>query len=183
MATDTPIIGNWSLGAPLMAASGPGESTAAPGIEACDADGVAEAVISLWASVLSDRALPELPIFVGDLPNGLLGIASGNSITLDANANGAGWFVDDTPWDHSEFMSRPGRRSLVAAPGSPAEERYDLLTAIAHEYGHLLGYEHIEDDVMGEELDPGTRRLPDAYHADDDLLEALAGDISAIWRN
>ena len=35
----------------------------------------------------------------------------------------------------------------------------DLLTALMHETGHVLGYEHTRDGLMSETLAPGERRL------------------------
>ncbi len=64
----------------------------------------------------------------------------------------------------------------------------DLLTVIAHETGHLLGYDHDEDGLMAEALGPGVRELPRAEpdrevarvigdrQARDPLLVAMPGD-------
>jgi hypothetical protein len=173
--SDKPISGNWSRTLPLIATTGSGQLAAAPGIEAADADAIVDAAVLLWESLLPGQTLPNVSISVADLPTGLLGTATGNSITLDVNANGVGWFVDETPLDHSEFVS---------GPGSPAEGRYDLLTAIAHEYGHVLGYDHVDgDDVMADQLEPGVRRLPGAGEVDDALLDTLASDVSSVWQN
>ena len=84
------------------------------------------------------------------------GLASGRTIWLDDNAAGWGWFVDPTPWDDSEFTT----------PADQGEQqRMDLLTALEHEVGHLLGKEHKAGGVMAETLSPGTRRTPfaDSY--------------------
>ena len=62
-----------------------------------------------------------------------LGFAAGDTIWLDADAAGWGWFVDPTPGDDSEFTT----------PGDQGEQgRIDLLTALMHEIGHLLGHDH-----------------------------------------
>ena len=46
-------------------------------------------------------------------------------------------------------------------PSVDAVSRVDLLTAVMHEFGHVLGEGHSAgDDVMEERLSPGTRRLP-----------------------
>ncbi|MCH8839938.1 MAG: cadherin-like domain-containing protein [Planctomycetes bacterium] len=95
---------------------------------------------------------------VVDLPSNLLGRALPNAIQIDVNAAGFGWFVDTTPNDNVEFMVDTATNQ--AAVGSPASERVDLLTAVMHELGHVLGYEHTDSySLMNAELPLGTRRL------------------------
>ena len=36
----------------------------------------------------------------------------------------------------------------------------DLLTVLAHEIGHVLGYDHDEESVMAETLAAGMRQVP-----------------------
>src|SRR6266508_3715799 len=92
-----------------------------------------------------------------------------DTVWLDSNAAGHGWFVDPTPWEDSEFAQPagglrelavlPGGRvhepavargiavepdgvgghELQADAGSAAAGRVDLLTVLGHELGHLLG--------------------------------------------
>ncbi len=58
----------------------------------------------------------------------------------------------------------------------------DLLTALAHEIGHLLGQDHADDGVMAETLMAGTRRMPLAS-TDADWLAAMDMLFSKKSRN
>jgi RHS repeat-associated protein len=68
----------------------------------------------------------------------LWGLPTGGLILLDRDANGRGWFVDPTPLDGREFSNLSGG-AAQALLGSPSSDRYDLLTVLLHEIGHLLG--------------------------------------------
>lgn len=96
---------------------------------------------------------------VADLPDGLLGEAVGKTILIDRDAAGYGWFIDSTPADDLEFAAVSGPHYQAAGSDSPAAQRVDLLTAVMHEMGHVLGYEHSDSlDLMHSTLSPGTRR-------------------------
>jgi len=100
-------------------------------------------------------ALDHLTFRVEDLPGNDLGMEADGVITIDRTADGYGWFVDPTPGDDSEFA--PG------AVDSPARCHVDLLSVVAHEMGHVLGYSEDSDDagtVMSEDLGVGVRHLP-----------------------
>jgi len=67
------------------------------------------------------------------------GHPSAGTLTIDDDANGRGWFIDTTPWENSEFAIQNSEYSAIATPDSEAYGRYDLLTTILHELGHLQG--------------------------------------------
>ncbi|GAB4152150.1 MAG: hypothetical protein Tsb009_27850 [Planctomycetaceae bacterium] len=112
------------------------------------------------------RRLEQTVIQIADLPGELLGFAEGNTITIDHDAAGFGWFVDTTPFDSSEFSPSGTDGTLQAVVGSEAYGRFDLLTVIAHELGHVLGHEHDDDasSLMSPTLQLGTRH---SLHLDD----------------
>jgi hypothetical protein len=126
---------------------------------------MAEQVKALWRSMpgITDAMLARLDginVAVGNLERAELGMVLGDTLLIDADAAGFGWFVDATPGESSEFTDKVARDVFTAAPGSNAYGHYDLATVLAHELGHVLGFDH-EDaarfPVMREELDPGMR--------------------------
>jgi hypothetical protein len=137
--------------------------------------------LALWASALGRSELPDVEVAVADLTGDMLGFATVLSsaagvVTLDRDAAGHGWFIDPTPWEDSEFPIALGGESLLATD-SPAAGRIDLLTVLAHELGHLLGFEHAEEDgLMAATLAPGVRHRPDHdHHTEHGLIGMPAG--------
>ena len=140
-----------------------------------DLEAITSAAQAVWAAETESRIAPSLEFVVADLPAGVLGVAEllprtldpsspSGRITLDVNANGVGWFIDDTPLDHSEFSSHATGGSLFAMPHMPAANRYDLITVVNHEVGHLLGLGHDRDGLMAPVLELGVRRLGHEEH-------------------
>jgi hypothetical protein len=136
---------------PLLAAGG--AALAAPDTQALTLSQVQPLVteaIARWQATGADvSSLANLNVRVADLGSAMLGQAAGNTITLDDNAAGWGWFIDATPKDDSEFTARGDQGEL---------NHMDLLSAVMHELGHILGLEHDDGGVMAETLAAGVRR-------------------------
>jgi len=134
--------------------------------------GLAEAAFArLTAATLWDdggESLPSLKFQIADLPGTLLGQSLGQTILIDRDAAGFGWFVDLTPWDDEEFMGSAGGGDLIAVSGGKADGRMDLLTVVMHELGHLLGYDHSESGFMQPTLAAGIRQAFDVRAGSDD---------------
>jgi len=126
-------------------------------VEAATVQTIVSAAIERFAQAgLSDAALAHLrsvKVEVRDLGGSTLGLGSLNTIVLDDDAAGLGWFVDTTPLDDVEFG---GNASAVAG-------QYDLLSTVMHELGHSLGLTDVSagNSLMTGTLTPGTRRLAD----------------------
>jgi hypothetical protein len=95
-------------------------------------------------------------IILTDLPGHILGAlgTDSNTILIDQDAAGRGWFVDQTPFNDEEFNDTPsGLASIEASQGHA-----DLLTVLARELAQLNGATG-SDPLLGSSLPDGVRRL------------------------
>jgi hypothetical protein len=114
---------------------------------------VVEQAIGIWSATgLTEEQVALLrstPVLVGDLnAQGYLAMTTPDRIVIDDDGAGLGWY-----------------RGVGLGRGSGDRgigQRYDLLTVVLHEMGHVLGRDHdAADDLMNAILQPGVRHLPD----------------------
>ncbi len=123
-------------------------------VDVSTATAMANVAKEIWSQSDPAATLPALNVVIEDLPDGELGevtitamgtngLPTAATIFLSPNAAGAGWYVDPTPDDHSEFPTQlaSDAYSAAASPTSLAASQYDLLTTLLHEEGHLLGFD------------------------------------------
>jgi uncharacterized delta-60 repeat protein len=143
--------------APLMAAAGPVTGSSAKSLTTGALRPIVAEAIRRWnatgLTAAERKLLRHVRFEIGDLDGATLGLASGNAVTIDRDAAGYGWFVDKTPRRDAEFTR----------PGDQGERGHmDLLTAVMHELGHVLGHEHAPGGgLMAETLATGVRLNPE----------------------
>ena len=121
--------------------------------------------IAAWvAEGASATQLESVQVQIGTLDDNLVGLTSGNQITLDATADGWGWNTDTSNADFTSI----GASGLEATPGSAAADKMDLLTVVEHELGHELGLSDVDPTDASKRSDGrdlGTGCPPPADHA------------------
>jgi hypothetical protein len=161
-----PVAGTYALPGHLLlsSASNDGGGSVSTGQLAAT---VQAALARLSAAGVSPSVLGQLASAdyeLGTLPTGLLGSTDvpGNQVMLSLDAAGQGWFVDQTPLQDEEYLAGDANTPLTALAGSPAAGKIDLLTAVLHEMGHLVGRPDVSvldhpADLMAGALAPGQR--------------------------
>jgi VCBS repeat-containing protein len=152
---------------------------------------VVAAAIAQWAAAGASpaqlAALAAITFTVADLDGKTVSDELGGHIRVDTDAAGHGWFVDSTPNDNSEFThaANAAGTDLYTDPSNAAAGHLDLLTAVTHEIGHVLGLDDIQspaDDLMYIDLVDGERRIPDAAdvaQANHELVQAVEAALPA----
>ena len=182
--SDQFVSGHWAKTPPVQpegtpqaqfAANGPGPGSMATLTEA-QLEPVLQQAIAAWvADGASATRLESANVQIGSLDDNLVGLTSGNQITLDATADGWGWNTDTSNAD----FTTTGPNGLQATPGSAAAGQMDLLTVVEHELGHELGLPDLNplsnpSDLMAATLAPGVRRQPTTQDLDA-LFASLGG--------
>ena len=114
---------------------------------------IVEAATQYWLNTpltaAQQMALANVDISVGSLDGLLLGTGSSRSVVIDDDAAGHGWYVDPTPFDQTD---------------DNIGDRMDLLSAVTHELGHVIGHRDTydanrSDDMMYGFLNAGESKL------------------------
>jgi hypothetical protein len=162
-----------------MASEAPVDPADAGTVTYAELNAIANEAVKRWTEALDlgtsvQGQLSQVTFQIADLSGLTLGQANADTIVIDVNAAGYGWYVDATPADDLEFGLKLSELELMAASTSPALGRMDLLTVVMHELGHVLGYQDLDsssDALMGGTLDAGTRRLNDSLQESPKLVQ------------
>ena len=159
-----PIVGDWNgTGSPLLAAAGADRDVSGLSpLTAAAVKPVLSQAVTAWTPWIGPemaRRLSGVNVVVTDLPGAQLGWAELDTIYLDYDAAGHGWFVDPTPAVDEEFQ-RIGSGEMLLASDPAAAGRIDLLTVVEHELGHVLGLDDLDalaGSLMSSTLERGVR--------------------------
>jgi hypothetical protein len=159
-------------GEPMTAASAPADADEVLNdLTYAELDPMISAAVTRWAdsSMFIEEMLGWLDavtFLIADLEGDMLALTVDDTVIVDVDGAGHGWFVDDTPYDDTEFVPQNGDEVLTSNAQSDATGDMDLLTVVMHELGHVLGYPDMDPEtssfeIMNETLDEGVRYLPE----------------------
>lgn len=116
---------------------------------------------SAGATAAQLAQLRQVRVSIQALPASYLGEETGNQVWISPNAAGWGWNLG----------------------ASKSTHRMDLRAVLDHEFGHVLGLEDSGDlqDVMGETLAAGIRRLPSVSDLGGVLGQATVPHLMGYW--
>ncbi len=165
----------WTVVTPQLLAGPANLNPNAPALTQSQLTPVVNAAILMWEQAgISQAQVAQLratSISIGKISafDELGDTSATGKITIDATADGDGWYISADPFSNAGFTQIPGTSEYVAKSG-PASTEVDLLTVVLHEMGHILGLNDLDpnlysDTLMTETLSVGVRRLPISYDA------------------
>ena len=103
---------------------------------------------------------------IADLAGDALALAVDDTVIIDVDAAGHGWYIDETPYGDTEFTPQNSDEVLTANEQSDPYGDMDLLTVVMHELGHVFGYQDMDPatndaEIMNATLEEGVRYLPE----------------------
>ena len=167
LVSQPPAMISITVGSPLLAGGDDAaDSMVAAPLSEEDVLPILDAALARWAAAgLAAEMIDTMAaarFVIMDLPGMQLGLATIDTIYVDHDAAGRGWFVDPTPSRDEEF-ARIGAESELQAISWEALDRMDLLSVVEHELGHLVGLEDLDSldsRLMTGTLGEGVRRGP-----------------------
>ena len=160
---------------PLLAAGGEASQKSRVEGQKLEADQlvpvVDAAIDRLVGAGFAAESFSNVQVAIADLPGATLGLATGDTITIDVDAAGYGWYVSP---ELKAPRPEPADSDAATVSGLStlgSRLRMDLLTVVMHELGHTAGLADTydiesEDDLMYAWLAAGERRTPNEAAVD-----------------